>query len=94
MDDATRAEVMAHMNADHADAVLLYAQVFGEIEHALSARMVAFDRQRMRLEVDDGTGVQSIDVPFSEPVDSPGAARRVLITMARTARERRGTGDR
>lgn len=38
-----------HMNEDHADAVVLYAQAFGGVANATAAEMVSIDAEGMNL---------------------------------------------
>ncbi|NBB85646.1 MAG: DUF2470 domain-containing protein [Bacteroidetes bacterium] len=83
--DVTR--IMDHMNDDHGDAVLLYAQHFGGIEEATSARMVDMGKDVMELEVTTPTGVETVTLQLIEDVHNATEARQVLVEMARIARE-------
>ncbi|MEM7407862.1 MAG: DUF2470 domain-containing protein [Pseudomonadota bacterium] len=90
MDPAMSDGIVAHMNDDHADAVLLYARVFGGCPAATSANMTAIDATTMTLAVTTPDGEQIIDVPLTETLETGQDARRVLIKMVRAARERIG----
>jgi len=43
--------ICKHMNEDHADAIALYARVFGQVEGVTQARMQAIDPEGMDLRV-------------------------------------------
>ena len=86
-DESARQGVIEHMNADHADALVLYAEVFGGITRPRSAVMTDIDTRGMRLEVEDGATAHAVRVEFDQPLASRGAARAVLVDMVRRARE-------
>lgn len=44
-----RDRICAHMNEDHADAVLIYAQRFGTSPNSTAAKMLSIDAQGMNL---------------------------------------------
>ena len=85
--------VIQHMNADHADAVLAYAQAFAECTDAISAELVGLEAHEMMLNVKTCDGEEATLVSLSEPVNTLGDARRVLIRMARDARARLDTSQ-
>jgi putative heme iron utilization protein len=87
LSDDDAAGIIAHMNADHADAVLAYAHAYTS-EHAYtSARLIAIDAHTLTLLAlhEDSQFRVSIDLP--ERIDSGQTARRVLIKMVKQARE-------
>ena len=86
MTEAERQAAIAHMNADHADAVLLYAQVFGRIPGATDATMTDLDQHAMRLLVETADGPRRVTVPLSSEARSLASARDVLVDMARDAK--------
>ncbi len=79
--------ICAHMNDDHADAVLLYAKVFGEVQNATAAEMLAIDPQGMDLM----TQVNGSDIPlrvsFDHLLQDSEDAHQTLIAMVRQARQ-------
>ena len=83
--DVTR--IMDHMNEDHGDALLLYAQHFGGIEGATSARLVDLGEDFMELEVTTPTGVEMVPLQLIEDVHNATEARQVLVEMAQIARQ-------
>lgn len=82
-------EIVAHMNEDHADALVAYAKAFAGID-ATSARMLEVDRLgfRLRAEADGKTGEARL--AFAAPVATPDEARKAFVRMVREARERLG----
>ena len=76
------AGIVAHMNGDHADAVLHYWRRAGN-ENASEAAvlMVGIDAEGMDLRRDD----RLYRIPLSRTIDSTGAARTVLVDMAQSA---------
>lgn len=77
---------VAHMNADHLDALVAIAQAYGSVPHATSARIVAMDDAGMDLEVqvEDGA-TRHTRVPFNPPITDETARQR-LVEMTRKAR--------
>ena len=85
------AGILEHMNADHADALLLLARAFGgadtpEEAGLDEAGMTGIDRLGFRLRVRSGERWQSLRIPFPESIETPGAAREALVSMVREAR--------
>ncbi len=79
--------ILAHMNTDHADAVLLYARALGKRREATAARMEQLSVNTMTLTVEDGSGTRSVvQIPLEAPAQTPAQTRQVLIAMARRAR--------
>ena len=78
--------IVAHMNQDHADAILLYAKAFGGLPQAHAASMADIDATGMDLEVTCGNKTTRVRIPFEKPLRNPNAARQTLINMAVTAR--------
>lgn len=85
------AQIIEHMNDDHADAVLLYVRVFAGRGDATAARLVGFDAKGMDISYRVGSVESGCRIDFESPVDSAGAARRTLVEMA--AKARAGPGD-
>ncbi|MEK9725060.1 MAG: DUF2470 domain-containing protein [Rhodospirillaceae bacterium] len=75
------AEICAHMNADHADAVDLYARKLLKRRGA-GWRMAGIDPDGADL-VRDGRFAR---LSFAEPIAGPGDARKILIGLAADAR--------
>jgi putative heme iron utilization protein len=80
-------DIVAHMNADHADALVLYCRAFGGVE-ADEATMTSVDRLGFGLRVRAGERVHGLRLAFPREVRSAATARAVLIEMLRDARSR------
>jgi putative heme iron utilization protein len=81
------AGIIAHMNRDHADALIAYARVLGGIE-ADAAEMVAADRLGFKLRVRDREGLHGCRIPFAREVATAEQCRAVLIEMLEDCRKR------
>lgn len=85
--------VVEHMNQDHADAVLAYAQAFGGRPDAHSAHLVAIDETGMDIQVQTDANAPAnterhvIRIDFDTPLDSAEQVRGALIKLARQARQ-------
>jgi putative heme iron utilization protein len=79
--------ILAHMNADHADALRLYCRVFAGVA-AEAATMTAIDRLGMRVRAATAEGPRTLRIAFPRPAHTPADARTVLVEMVRDARAR------
>lgn len=80
-------EIIAHMNADHQDAVQLYAgRLLGR--GGAGWRMAGIDPEGLDLRRDTETGGETARVDFNEPIRTPEEARRALIALVDAARRR------
>jgi putative heme iron utilization protein len=89
IDERVSDRICKHMNEDHADAVLLYAQVFGNCLKATAAQMKSIDPQGMDLDVRVGEGQDTVRVSFDRPLADAEDAHHTLIDMVKQARSRR-----
>jgi heme oxygenase (biliverdin-IX-beta and delta-forming) len=80
------ASALAHLNADHADAALLWAQTFGGHADATGATCTAIDRYGVDLRVATPRGPAEVRVGFAEPVRTSGDLRGATVALARAAR--------
>jgi putative heme iron utilization protein len=78
--------ICTHMNDDHAEAVLMYAKVYGQVENATAATLKSIDPQGMDLDVMLGDEATTIRVPFERSLTDSEDAHQVLIAMVRQAR--------
>ena len=83
--------IVEHMNADHADALLLYARVLGP-GAADAAEMTAVDRLGFKLRVRTADGFGGCRIAFPREVRDAGQCRRVLIEMLEECRARVPSG--
>ena len=84
--------ILSHMNADHADALVLYCRAFAGVE-ARAATMTAVDRLGFHVTAQGDAGRRGLRIPFSREVRSTGDARAVLVEMVRGARARIGGAE-
>ena len=78
---AAEPEILAHMNADHADAVRLYAtKLLGAPDG--DWRCVGCDPEGLELQL----ARTALRLPFPQRVRAPGVLRQVLKQMADAAR--------
>ncbi|MCB1476198.1 MAG: DUF2470 domain-containing protein [Rhodobiaceae bacterium] len=78
---AAQAGIIAHMNADHRDAMILYARHYGGVEGS-DWRCAGADSAGLTLVGQAG----ACHISFPEPADSPERLRRILKEMADQAR--------
>ena len=83
----TASEIIQHMNADHADALVVLARGFAGVE-AEEARMISVDRLGFHLRLKTGDRVHAARVPFTREVRNTQETRRVLIEMVKEAGQR------
>ncbi|MGB0561882.1 MAG: DUF2470 domain-containing protein [Spirulinaceae cyanobacterium] len=79
--------ICAHMNDDHADAILLYAQVFGKTTDAEAARLVAIDPEGMNLEAQRQGAAIPLRITFDHTLTDSEDAHQTLIAMVKQARQ-------
>jgi putative heme iron utilization protein len=78
--------ICKHMNEDHAEAIALYARVFGNTPEATQAQMLAIDPQGMNLNVQvDGTET-TVRIAFDHTLADSEDAHHTLIDMVKKAR--------
>ena len=73
------ARICAHMNDDHADAVVAYARHYGGVSAPVQARMLEVQSDAMLLEVAGAT----LSIPFDHPLSDSEDAHRTLVAMLR-----------
>jgi hypothetical protein len=75
-----------HLNQDHADSVLLWAQTLGGYADAHETTCEAIDRYGVDLRVQTPRGQAAVRVGFAEPAQSPGDLRAATVALAKAAR--------
>lgn len=80
--------ICKHMNDDHADAILLYAKVFGNTPDATAAQMASIDPQGMNLVAHVNDSSTSVRVVFDHELKDAEDAHHTLIEMVKQARVR------
>jgi putative heme iron utilization protein len=84
-DDATG--IIEHMNADHADALILLAKTYAGLE-SQEAAMTSVDRLGFQLRLKTHEGARGARLAFVREVTNPREARSVLIEMVSQARQK------
>ena len=82
------AGAIAHMNADHADAIVLYCKAFSKATEVTSATMSGVDRYGFDMSARTPKGPRPVRVAFARPVTTPDELRAALVAMAKDARSR------
>ena len=80
------AGIIEHMNDDHADANLLYAQVQAGLADATEAAMVGIDRYGLTLRAATPAGPRMARVAFPAPLPDADAAQAAVIDLLKVAR--------
>jgi hypothetical protein len=80
------AEILAHMNADHGDALLTYARVLAAVPTASAATMEAVDRYGFDLAVTTAEGPRTARLAFEAEVRTTDEVRRALVALVKAAR--------
>ncbi len=84
------ASILAHMNADHADALVLYARAFTRAVDAADVVMTGIDRYGFELSVVTPSGRRPARIAFDAEITDPTASRKALIALVKSAREKLG----
>jgi putative heme iron utilization protein len=77
------AAMIAHMNDDHADAVLGYVHHYAKLPAASSATLVGIDADGMLVHATIDGAPQPVTIPFDHTLRDADDARDTLIAMAR-----------
>ena len=84
------AGTIAHMNADHADAMVLYCKAFSKATEITSASMTGVDRYGFEMSAKTKEGLRPVRLAFAKPVSTPEEVRVALISMLKDARSKLG----
>jgi putative heme iron utilization protein len=79
--------ICKHMNDDHAEAVLVYAKVFGNSPNSESAKMLSIDPEGMDLSTIINGENKQLRITFDHVLQDSEDAHQTLITMVKTARQ-------
>lgn len=80
--------ICKHMNEDHAEAVLVYAQLYGGQGQATAAVMDSIDPQGMNLSATVGGERLPVRVEFDHVLEGAEDAHHTLVAMLKQARSR------
>lgn len=78
--------ILAHMNADHVDSMILLARSYAQLE-ATEAAMTSIDRLGFSLSLKTADGMKGTRINFPHEVVTPHETRGVLVEMVRRARQ-------
>lgn len=78
--------IVTHMNEEHADDVLLLAQVHAGAPGATEAHMTSIDAEGLDLVAMIDGNEEALRIPFDEPLHTPEDAHRMLVDLALSAR--------
>ena len=78
--------ILAHMNADHADSMILLARFHTGVE-ATEATMTSVDRLGFTLRLKTNEGMKGVRINFLREVATPMETRTVLVEMVRQAKQ-------
>jgi putative heme iron utilization protein len=87
--DGAAAGAVAHLNADHADALLAMAVALTGYVDATAATCTAADRYGLDLMLETPRGRAPARAGFAEPVTAPSGLRAATVELARRARGER-----
>lgn len=80
------AGILSHMNADHADSLVLLARVFGGIESE-EAAMTSVDRLGFSVRLKTAEGMRGTRIAFLREATTAQETRKVLVEMVKQARQ-------
>ena len=83
--------ICKHMNEDHAEAIVLYAKVFGNSPEAETATMDSIDPQGMNLTANIKGETVPVRIEFNHTLTDSEDAHQTLITMVKQARSTKTT---
>ena len=75
--------ICKHMNKDHAEAVLVYAQRYGNQQSATAATLTAIDTRGMDLEADVNGDTLPLRITFERELKDAADAHQTLVAMLR-----------
>lgn len=87
--DSISDRICKHMNDDHSDAIVLYAQAFGNCPEATAAKMLSIDATGMNLDVETDEGTErSLRIAFDRHLKDAQDAHHILVDMMKEARQK------
>lgn len=84
--------ILAHMNEDHADALVAYARAFTRARDAEEVVMNGIDRYGFEMSVRTEGGPRPARVAFAAPIETPTDARKALVALVKEARAKLAGG--
>lgn len=81
--------ICKHMNEDHGDALILYAQTYGKQTQVESATLIAIDPQGMDLSVHQLDQSIPVRIAFDHELQDAEDAHHTLVAMIKQARQQK-----
>jgi putative heme iron utilization protein len=81
---ASAPDIIAHMNADHVDAMILLARAYATLE-ATGATMTSVDRLGFFLRLKTAEGAKGVRINYPREIANAQETRKVLVEMIRQA---------
>jgi putative heme iron utilization protein len=78
--------ICKHMNDDHPEAIVTYAEVYGHQQNVASARMLGIDSEGMDLLAQIDGAERAVRVVFDRPLADAKDAHVVLVEMLKRDR--------
>ena len=78
---------IAHLNEDHADALLEMVQALGGHPEATAARCTDADRTGLALIAQVDGSEMPVRVDYDEPIEEPSGLRKATVKLAHRSRE-------
>ncbi len=78
--------ILAHMNADHVDSMILLARTHSQLD-ATEAAMTSIDRLGFHLRLKTADGMKGTRIAFPREVATPAETRTALVEMVQSARQ-------
>ena len=78
--------ICKHMNEDHAEAITLYAKVYGNQPETEAAQMLSIDAKGMNLSIQIQEKNDTLRIEFDHTLTDSEDAHQTLIAMVRQAR--------
>ncbi len=79
--------ICKHMNEDHSEAVVVYAQVHGQTPDATAAEMKSIDNQGIDLVAQVNGDSVNVRVEFDHELQDSEDAHQTLIAMLKQSRQ-------
>lgn len=83
---ARAAGAIAHMNADHGDALVDLCMSFGAVPDVTAATMTGLDARGCDLEAVSPRGRHRVRIPFDPPLRDGTQIRSAMVELTRRAR--------
>ena len=78
--------ICKHMNEDHAEAIVLYAKCFGNVDSATAEQLKSIDPNGMDLQVESEGKSSMVRIKFDHALVDSEDAHQTLIAMVKQAR--------